>query len=39
MHEKLKENQFDAFVKEMNDKESKEVDELVSYTYNDKESD
>lgn len=39
MHEKLKEKQFDAFVKEMNDKESKEVDELVSYTYNDKESD
>ncbi len=26
MHEKLKEKQFDAFVKEMNDKESKEVD-------------
>ncbi len=34
MHEKLKENQLEAFVQEENLKESKEIDELVSYNYN-----
>ncbi len=33
-HEKLKEHAFDDFKKELRDTESKEVDELVSYTYN-----
>lgn len=33
-HEKLKENAFDEFVKELNAGESKEIDELVSYSYN-----
>lgn len=32
-HEKLKEYAFDEFVKELNAQESKEIDELVSYTY------
>lgn len=32
-HEKLREKAFDEFVKEENAKESKEIDELVSYTY------
>lgn len=32
-HEKLKENAKDDFAKEMNRKESKEIDELVCYTY------
>ena len=31
--EKLKEKAFEAFVKEENSKESKEIDELVSFTY------
>ena len=31
--EKLKENAFEAFVKEVNASESKEIDELVSYNY------
>lgn len=31
--EKLKEKAFEAFVKEENAKESKEIDELVSFTY------
>lgn len=34
MHEKLKENQFEEFKQEMNRQESKEIDQLVSYTYN-----
>ena len=33
IHEKLKENSFEEFVHEINTAESKEVDELVSYTY------
>ena len=32
-HEKLKEYAFDEFVRELNAQESKEIDELVSYTY------
>lgn len=32
-HEKLKEYAFEAYVKELNATESKEVDELVSYSY------
>lgn len=32
-HEKLREKAFDEFVKEENARESKEIDELVSYTY------
>ena len=34
--ERLKEKAFEAFVKEENAKESKEIDELVSYTYGQK---
>lgn len=33
VHEKLKENAFEGFLKELNVQESKEIDELVSYTY------
>ncbi len=33
IHEKLKENSFEEFKREVNAAESKEVDELVSYTY------
>lgn len=33
-HEKLKENKFEEFVKEVNDEENKEIDELVSFKYN-----
>ena len=33
MVEKLKENSFEEFKREVNSAESKEVDELVSYTY------
>lgn len=36
-HEKLKERAFDDFKKEMQYAENKEIDELVSYTYHDKE--
>lgn len=32
-HEKLREKAFEAFIKEENAKEAKEIDELVSYTY------
>lgn len=32
-HEKLREKAFEQFVKEENKRESKEIDELVSYTY------
>lgn len=35
-HEKLKEKAFEAFVREENAKEAKEVDELTSYTYGQK---
>lgn len=33
IHEKLRENAFEDFIKEVNAQESKEIDELVSYTY------
>jgi flagellar protein FliJ len=33
IHEKLKENAFEDFKKELEVQESKEIDELVSYTY------
>lgn len=33
IHEKLKENAFEDFKKELGVQESKEIDELVSYTY------
>ena len=33
-HEKLKEKAFEEFQKELKDSESKEIDELVSFTYN-----
>ena len=33
IHEKLKENSFEEFKHEVNAAESKEIDELVSYTY------
>ncbi len=33
-HEKLKENAFEDFVTELNHEENKEIDELVSYKYN-----
>lgn len=36
IHEKLKENQFEEFLQELNAEEAKEIDELVSYQYNDK---
>ena len=36
IHEKLREKAFEAFMKEENAKESKEIDELVSYTYGQK---
>lgn len=36
IHEKLKENQFESFLQELNQEEAKEIDELVSYKYNDK---
>lgn len=35
-HEKLKENAFDEFMQELSSAESKEVDELTSYTYGQK---
>lgn len=34
----LKEKAFEEFLKELNESEKKEVDELVSFTYNDSES-
>lgn len=34
IHEKLRENQFEKFKKELNLEEMKEIDELVSYRYN-----
>lgn len=33
-HEKLKENKFEEFVKEVNDEENKVTDEMVSFKYN-----
>lgn len=35
-HEKLKDNAFEEFKQEINAQEKKEIDELVSFTYNDK---
>lgn len=35
-HEKLKEKAFEQFQAELNAEESKEIDQLVSYTYNNK---
>ena len=35
-HEKLKENAFEQFLQELNNAEGKEVDELTSYTYGQK---
>ena len=35
-HEKLKENAFEQFLQELNSTEGKEVDELTSYTYGQK---
>ena len=35
-HEKLKEKAFEQFKAELNAEESKEIDQLVSYTYNNK---
>lgn len=34
IHEKMKENQFEIFKKEVNHNEMKEIDELVSYQHN-----
>lgn len=39
MHEKLKEKAFDEFKLELNDEEKKEIDELVSFSYNNNVSD
>ena len=36
IQEKLRENAFEVFMREENARESKEVDELVSYTYGQK---
>lgn len=36
IHEKLKENQFEEFLHELNQEEMKEIDQLVSYQYNNK---
>ncbi len=38
IHEKLKENQFNAFLQELNQEEAKEIDQLVSYQYNNKDA-
>ena len=37
IHEKLRENQFEVFKQELNQEELKEIDQLVSYQYNNKE--
>lgn len=37
IHEKLKENQFEEFLQELNQEEMKEIDQLVSYQYNNRE--
>ena len=33
-HEKLKDKEFEEYIRTINQKEMKEIDELVSYTYN-----
>lgn len=38
IHEKLKENQFESFLQEINQEEAKEIDQLVSYQYNNKDT-
>ncbi len=38
IHEKLKENRFEEFLKELNQEEMKEIDQLVSYQYNHKDA-
>lgn len=38
IHEKLKENQFELFKQELNREEEKEIDQLVSYQYNNRDS-
>lgn len=35
-HEKLKENEFQVFLQELNEQEKKEIDELVSFQYSSK---
>lgn len=35
VHEKLKENRFEEFKMELNQEEMKEIDQLISYQYND----
>ena len=38
IHEKLKEKRFEEFLVELNQEEMKEIDELVSFTYNNNET-
>lgn len=38
MHEKLKENKFEEFKQEINAQEAKETDEVVSYQFNNKDT-
>lgn len=38
IHEKLKDNQFELFKQELNKEEEKEIDQLVSYQYNNRDS-
>ncbi len=38
MHEKLKENKFEEFKREINAEEAKETDQVVSYQYNNKDT-
>lgn len=38
IHEKLRENQLEVFLQELNKEEMKEIDQLVSYRYNNVES-
>ena len=33
-HEKLKDNEFQVFLQELNEQEKKEIDELVSFQHN-----
>ena len=37
IHEKLREKQFEIFLQELNAEEAKEIDQLVSYQYNNQE--
>jgi len=38
IHEKLKEKQFEVFLQELNEEEIKEIDQLVSYQYNNRDA-